>query len=105
MPGKRKDEDSDIDREMAREGWTRVPASVSKNARAVFGIRLSAEEMELFSEAAKARHMTLADFLRSSARAVIAGEARIEWGEIEEQVRRLNEVVMRNRTQSTAHSA
>jgi hypothetical protein len=105
MSEERHDEDFDIDAEMEKEGWTRIRARVSKTPRAVFGIRLSPEEMEEFSEAAKTRHMTLAEFLRSSARAVIAGEAKLEWAEIEEQVRRLNEVVMRHKTESTPRSA
>jgi hypothetical protein len=67
------DDTDDIDREMAEEGWERVQAKISKTPRAVFGVRLSPEEMEAFSAAAQARHVTLAEFLRSSAWAAIAG--------------------------------
>src|SRR5688572_21642292 len=86
MTAKRED-DIDIDAEMAKEGWTRVSARVSKTPRAVFAIRLSPEEMEAFSAASKARNMALADFLRSSARAAIAGDLNPEKAAAAEVVR------------------
>ncbi len=65
---------AELEAEMASEGWTRVGARVAKSPRAVYGLRLSPEEMEAFSAAAEERHMNLADFLRSSAWAAIAGQ-------------------------------
>jgi len=69
------------------EGLEPANISVSPTARATFSIRLSREEFEAFNEAAKVRRMTLSDFLRSSARAAIAGQIDPEKAAAAERVR------------------
>jgi hypothetical protein len=88
----------DIDMEMAKEGWSRVE-NVAKAPRASFSVRLSPEEFQAFNQAAKDRHLTLADFLRSSAWAAIEGATNPEKAAaaatVREKVRELAEAAGR----------
>ena len=72
------EEEFDVDAEMAKDGWSRVAANVSKAPRAVYGLRLSPEEFAAFTAAAKAKNMTLSDFLRSSAWGAVEGKVDAE---------------------------
>ena len=51
------------------EEFKRVHGKVSKNLSVTYAIRLSPDEYEEFSRAARASGMTLADLMRSSTRA------------------------------------
>lgn len=59
-----------LDRELESllETATPVRARVAKNASLVFSIRLTGKELDEFSAAAKARGMTLSEFMRSATR-------------------------------------
>lgn len=56
------------------EGYVPARGRVSRRLSVSFAIRMSPEEYAAFNQAAKARGMTLADFMRSSARAAMSGE-------------------------------
>lgn len=60
------------------EGFKRVKGRVSKNLSIGYAIRLSPQEYEEFSRGAKAREMTLAEFMRSATRGALAGEIDAE---------------------------
>ena len=66
-----------------------------KPPRAVYSIRLSLEEAQEFEAAARARGMTLSDFLRSVAHASIAADSESALGELRAKVRELTEVASR----------
>jgi hypothetical protein len=69
---------ADLERDMAEgrelNGYTRVKGRVSRRLTVSYAIRMSPVEYDVFNEAARARGMTLADFMRSATRAAIAGE-------------------------------
>ena len=69
-----RDFDKRIEEGRELEGFKRVKGKVSRNLSIGYAIRLSPEEYEAFSNGAKARGMTLADFMRSSTRGARAGE-------------------------------
>jgi uncharacterized protein (DUF1778 family) len=68
----------DIEEGRELEGWEPVEVLVSRAPRAVYGLRLSPQEYKDISEAARAKGMTMSDFLRSAARAAIDGELDAE---------------------------
>jgi uncharacterized protein (DUF1778 family) len=72
----------DIERSIAEgtelKGWKRIDVKVSKNLTATYGIRMSPEELRMFTDAAKARGMRLSDFMRAAARAAVQGELNAE---------------------------
>jgi hypothetical protein len=81
------------------EGLQPIGANVSPNARAAFSLRLSREEFQRFNAEARARHMTLAAFLRSSAWAAISGETdpgkAAAVAEVRQKLKELSEVAGR----------
>jgi uncharacterized protein (DUF1778 family) len=99
--------DKQIDEEMGRaiaegrelEGWEPIAARIAKAPRAVYGLRLSAEEYKEISAAAEARGMTMSDFLRSAARAAIDGDVDVEKAAaltiVKQKARELGEAVER----------
>lgn len=105
MGRKRTDEEIDVEMRKAveegreLEGWERVDIKVSKSPRAVYGLRLSPEEFQEYSDAAKARGVTLSEFLRSAARGAIEGEIDTERaaavGTAREKARELTEALSR----------
>lgn len=72
------DFDERIEQGREMDGFKRVPGRVSKNLSVSFAVRLSPDEYEEFSRGAKAKGMTLADLMRSSTRAALAGEIDAE---------------------------
>jgi hypothetical protein len=66
-----------------------------KPPRAVYSIRLSLEEAQEFESAAKARGMTMSDFLRSAAHASISSDREAAVGELRTKIRELNEAASR----------
>lgn len=56
------------------EGYVPARGRVSRKLSVSYAIRMSPEEYESFNMAALERGMSLADFMRSSARAAMAGE-------------------------------
>lgn len=77
-----------------------VEARVASNARAVFSLRLSPEELNQISRAAKKRGLNVSDFLRQAGLAAAQGALDMEPGEqaivlqkIREQVRLLSETL------------
>jgi uncharacterized protein (DUF1778 family) len=68
----------DIERQIAEEreleGYVPAKAKVSRRLSVSFAIRMSPDEYKAFNQAAKARGMTLADFMRSATRGAITGE-------------------------------
>jgi hypothetical protein len=81
------------------EGYVRVNVRPSKNRVMSFAIRLSHEEMQEFSAAAKAKGMTLADFMRSASRAAAASELDVDraaaLGAAKEHARELADALQR----------
>ena len=72
----------DMERQIAEgkelEGYVPIKGRISKNLSVTFAIRLSREEMELFSAAAQTRGTSLADLMRNATRAAIAGDLNVE---------------------------
>jgi hypothetical protein len=91
----------EIEQEIAEgrelEGARPVKGRVSKNLSINFAIRLSPAEFEEFSEGAKARGMTLAELMRSSTRAALAGtfdaERASAVGEAKQKIREAAEAL------------
>lgn len=81
------------------EGYKRVKAKVSKNLSIGYAIRLSPAEYEEFNQGAKARGMTLAEFMRSATRGALAGEIDADKAaaaaEVREKARELVEAAAR----------
>jgi hypothetical protein len=63
--------------------------------RAVYTLRLSLEEAQKFDAGAKARGMTLSDFLRSCALASLDADRGKALGEVREKARALTEAIGR----------
>jgi hypothetical protein len=101
MPESDKDLIESLERQIAEgkelEGYSPVKARVSKNLSVTYAIRLSPGEYSEFSAAAKARNMTLADFMRAAARGVVTGEIDVTKaaaiGTAREKVRELAEAL------------
>jgi hypothetical protein len=60
------------------EHFVPIQAKPSKNLSVTYAIRLSPEEYETFTDAARARAMTLATFMRSAVHGAIAGEIDVQ---------------------------
>ncbi|HEX5370194.1 MAG TPA: hypothetical protein VFY10_12335 [Dehalococcoidia bacterium] len=69
----------DTDREI--EGLVPVKANVSKNPRSVFSVRLNFGELGRIEEAAKARGLTISEFMRQASLAAANGEQDLAPGE------------------------
>jgi hypothetical protein len=66
---------ADLEKQIAEgrelEGYEPIEARVPKKLSVMYSVRLSPEEYAEFSDAAKARGMTMSDFMRAAARSVI----------------------------------
>ncbi len=79
-----------------------VKARVSKNLGIVFSVRFTPEDLDAIEDAAKARGMTISDFIRKAAMGAVAGGEQLAAGEkataleeVRERVRELSEAVSR----------
>ena len=63
------------------EGLAPVKARVSKQARAVFSVRLAAEELQMISIAARDRRVTVGEFIRMAALAAVGSNLHLESAE------------------------
>ena len=74
-----------------------VKGSVSKDLRMVFSVRLSRQEVEDFSAAARARGMNLSEFLRAAAQTVAQGDMDVTkaeaLGEVKEKAVALTKAI------------
>ncbi len=85
----------EMESEQFLEGLRPVRNVSKKPPRAVYSMRLSLEEAQEFEAAAKARGMTMSDFLRSAAHASIAADRESALGEVRTKLRELNEAAGR----------
>jgi hypothetical protein len=94
-----KDDESRLVEEMESEsfldGLKPVRNASKKPPRAVYSVRLSLQEAQEFEAAARARGMSMSDFLRSVAHASIAADRESALGELRTKVRELTEVANR----------
>jgi hypothetical protein len=84
------------------EGLVPVKARVSKNFTFSFSVRYPPHELIAIEAAAKARGITISEFIRRAAAAAIAGDVSLETGEkaqalqeVRERVRELEKAVKR----------
>ena len=77
------------------EGLRPVKNTAGRPPRAVYTVRLSLEEVQKFEAGAKARGMTLSDFLRSCALASLDADRGTALGEVREKARALTEAIGR----------
>jgi hypothetical protein len=70
--------DAIMDAGTEAEHFAPVPAKASKNLSVTYALRLSPDEYMMFTEAARARNMTLADLMRSATRGALAGEIDVQ---------------------------
>jgi hypothetical protein len=94
-----KDKEARLVREMESEKFLEnlrpVRNVAKKPPRAVYSIRLSLDEAREFEAAAKARGLTMSDFLRSAAHTSIAADRDSALGELRAKLRELNEAASR----------
>ena len=77
------------------DGLKPVRNIASRPPRAVYSIRLSLDEAQAFEAAAKARGMTMSDFLRTAAHTSIEADRESALGELRDKLRELNEAASR----------
>jgi len=92
---------TELDRELEAmmEKATPVKGRVSKNLRFVYSLRLTPAELDTFSRAAKARGMTVSEFLRAAAQAATQEDVDLTKSqavtELMTKARELNEAIER----------
>jgi hypothetical protein len=85
----------DMENERFLKGLRPVRNVSKKPPRAVYSIRLSLDEAQQFEAAARARGLTMSEFLRAAGHASITADRETALGELRARIRELNEAVSR----------